>query len=118
MTPIREAAGLRIAELPSDGPPIGAEADASDLVGQFYGEAVDLIVIPLERLVPDFFRLSNGLAGAFIQKIVLYRYRVAFLGDITVLTATSKPLNDFVYESNRGSAVWFVRDQAELDARL
>jgi hypothetical protein len=28
MTPIREAAGLRIAGLPSSGPPIGTEADA------------------------------------------------------------------------------------------
>jgi hypothetical protein len=115
---VRDIAGIRLAELAADGSLIGAEADANDLLGQYYGDAVDLIAIPLTRLMPDFFHLSNGKAGAFIQKLVQYQHRVAFVGDVVALAATSKPLNDFIVESNRGRHVWFVADIAELEGRL
>jgi hypothetical protein len=40
------------------------------------------------------------------------------VGDVSAHLAQSDALRDFVIESNRGEHVWFVRDLAELEARL
>ncbi|MDA4835826.1 DUF4180 domain-containing protein, partial [Enterobacter hormaechei] len=58
------------------------------------------------------------IAGEVIQKFVNYQIRLAILGDISAWADTSKPLRDFVYETNRGRSLWFIRDLAELDQRL
>jgi hypothetical protein len=101
-----------------DGPVIAAEADANDVIGSTYGLGVDLIAIPVERLVDDFFWLSSGLAGAVLQKFQQYGFRVAIIGDISRFTAESPSLRDFVYESNRREQVMFLADRAALEARL
>ncbi|MNL72568.1 hypothetical protein D3C87_1978970 [compost metagenome] len=53
-----------------------------------------------------------------IQKFTNYRVGVAFVGDIAPRTEASNSLRDFIHESNKGAAVWFVRDMAELSRRL
>ena len=73
---------------------------------------------PRRAPLPDFFDLRTGLAGAVLQKLVNYHLRVAIVGDVTREVAASKAFADFVTESNRGGHVWFVRDEAELEARL
>lgn len=75
-------------------------------------------MIPVERLAPEFFRLSTGLAGEVLQKFVTYGYQVAIVGDIAAHVATSSALRDFVRESNAGRHVCCLPDQAALDARL
>lgn len=100
------------------GPVIAAEADSNDVIGSTYGLGVDLVAIPVERLVEDFFWLSSGLAGAVLQKFQNYGFRVAILGDISRFTAESPSLRDFVYESNRRGQTLFLADRAELEARL
>lgn len=110
--------GLRVAELPADGPVISAEQDALDIIGNTYGLDIDLVAIPVARLAPEFFRLRNGLAGAFIQKLTNYQLRVAFVGDISADLAASDALRDFVYESNKGKQVVFATDAADLAACL
>jgi hypothetical protein len=101
-----------------DGPMIAAEADVNDVIGATYGLGIDLIAIPAERLVEDFFWLSSRLAGAVLQKFQQYGFRVAVLGDISRFTAESPSLRDFIYESNRRGQVMFLADQAALEARL
>ncbi len=101
-----------------DGPAIAAEAEVNDVIGSTYGLGVDLIAIPVERLVDDFFWLSSGPAGAVLQKFQQYGFRVAVLGDISRFTAESPSLRDFVYESNRRGQVMFLADRAALEARL
>ena len=59
----------------------------------------------------DFFILSTGLAGDILQKYVNYGGRIAIYGDFSHYT--SKPLKDFIYESNRGKDVFFVKTEAE-----
>jgi hypothetical protein len=108
----------RIAGLPADGPLLSTEQDALDIIGDSYGLEADFIAIPVSRLAPDFFRLRTGLAGAFIQKLVNYGLRVAFVGDISAEVAASDALRDFVYESNKGSQVLFAIDAADLARRL
>lgn len=101
-----------------EGPTIATEADSNDVIGSTYGLGVDLIAIPVERLVDDFFWLSSRLAGAVLQKFQQYGFRVAILGDISRFTAESPSLRDFVYESNKRGQVLFLADRAELEARL
>ncbi len=101
-----------------EGPAIAAEADSNDVIGSTYGLGIDLIAIPVDRLVADFFWLSTGLAGAVLQKFQQYGFRVAILGDISRFTAESPSLRDFIYESNRRGQVMFLADRAALEARL
>ncbi|MBI4923458.1 MAG: DUF4180 domain-containing protein [Devosia nanyangense] len=100
--------------LPAAGPPIATEDDARDVVGDALGQGAELVVIPVERLSPDFFRLGTGLAGAVLQKFTNYRLRVAIVGDISAYAAKSAPLRDFVRESNRRGEVRFLASEAEL----
>ena len=101
-----------------DGPAIAAEAEVNDVIGSTYGLGVDLVAIPVARLVDDFFWLSSGLAGAVLQKFQQYGFRVAVLGDISRFTAESPSLRDFIYESNKRGQVMFLADRAALEARL
>ena len=59
----------------------------------------------------DFFILSTGLAGEILQKFVNYHTKLAIYGDYSKYT--SKPLRDFIYESNKGNDVFFVKDKDE-----
>ena len=82
------------------------------------GTALDMVISAkyetgCERLIFDkaafaepFFILSSGLAGEILQKFVNYRLKVAIVGDYS--RYTSKPLRDFIRESNRGKDVFFV----------
>ena len=69
------------------------------------------IVIDKKLIVEDFFILSKGLAGEILQKYVNYGGRIAIYGDFSHYT--SKPLKDFIYESNKGKDVFFVATQDE-----
>lgn len=69
------------------------------------------IAIDKKLISEDFFILSTGLAGDILQKYVNYGGRIAIYGDFSHYT--SKPLKDFIYESNRGKDVFFVKTEAE-----
>ena len=114
----REIHGVRVLDVEVDGPTLGSERDAADLVGASYSERALLICIPVQRLDPDFFRLRTGMAGAFIQKLINYRRRLAVLGDISAWISESNAFRDFVFEANKGRDVWFVADRAELESKL
>lgn len=101
-----------------DGPAVTSENDALSLIVSAGSQGAELVVVPVERLGADFIELSSGLAGSIAQKFVNYRMRLAVLGDISARTATSKPLQDFVRETNRGRQLWFLADLDELDQRL
>ncbi|MCI8300255.1 MAG: DUF4180 domain-containing protein [Lachnospiraceae bacterium] len=63
------------------------------------------IAINKEAVVNDFFILSSGLAGEILQKFINYGVRFAVYGDFSKYT--SKPLKDFMYESNKGKDIYF-----------
>jgi hypothetical protein len=115
---VREMVGVTVFVCPQDGPCLAEERALSDLMGELFSTGAGLAAIPLERLGPDFLRLSSGVAGAVLQKLVNYRFQVAVLGDVSAAAAASVPLRDFIRESNRGKTVWFVADLAELEAKL
>ena len=74
------------------------------------------IVINKKLIAEDFFILSTGLAGEILQKFINYGGRVAIYGDFS--RYTSKPLHDFIYESNRGQDVFFVKTEDEAIEKL
>jgi len=113
-----EIKGHRILEVDATGPQIGIESDAIDLIGEAYEQSADLIALPLSRLHPDFLELRTGMAGAFLQKMQTYRYRVALVGDISQEIGASTALRDFVYECNAVGQTLFVADQKDLASRL
>jgi hypothetical protein len=115
---VRELAGQRVFVCDVAGACLADYAALTDLIGELYGAGADWVAIPLARLAPDFLRLSSGVAGEVLQKLVNYRKRVAVVGDISAAAAASGPLRDFIVESNRGRTVWFVDDVAALEARL
>ena len=63
------------------------------------------IVINKEAIVNDFFVLSTCLAGEILQKFINYDVRFAIYGDFSKYT--SKPLKNFMYESNNGKDIYF-----------
>ena len=115
---IDDGSDIRVFRLEADGEPISTPDDASDLVGAAWSHQANLVVVPVERLDPEFFRLSTGIAGEIVQKLVNYRLRLAVVGDITDHLAESNALRDFVWESNRGDQIWFVDDEAALREKL
>ena len=64
------------------------------------------IAISKNLFADRFFILSSGLAGEILQKFVNYQFRVAVYGDYSEYT--SKPLKDFIYESNNGRDIFFT----------
>lgn len=118
MALIHTLAGRPVYVCPADGPSLAEDPALFDLIGELYGAGVGFVAVPLSRLGPDFLRLSSGVAGHLLQKLVNYRFQVAVLGDVSAAVAASAPLRDFVRESNRGRTVWFVDDLAALEDRL
>lgn len=100
--------------LPTDGELIGTERDATDLIGQAWGLKLDYFAIPTVRMLPDFFDLSSGLAGAFIQKFVQYNLPLIFIGDLSAEMESSQALRDFVAECGASDKVRFVMDESDL----
>lgn len=76
-----------------------------------YEAGTSNVVISKQLIVDDFFVLSSGLAGEILQKYINYGGRIAIYGDFSKYT--SKPLRDFIRESNDGNDVFFVRTQEE-----
>jgi hypothetical protein len=110
--------GAEVLVCAPDGEKITSEQDALDLIGEALSQGVTWVVIPAERLAADFFQLKTGLAGQVLQKFVQYRRRLVILGDISAYVAQSQALRGLVYESNRGTQVWFLTGLRELDERL
>ena len=63
------------------------------------------IAIDKNLICEDFFILSSGVAGEVLQKFINYHVKAAVYGDYSHYT--SKPLRDFIYESNQGRQVGF-----------
>ena len=74
------------------------------------------ILISKQLIAEDFFVLSTGLAGEVLQKFVNYDGRIAIYGDYSHYT--SKPLKDFIYESNKGKDIFFVATKDEAIDKL
>jgi Domain of unknown function (DUF4180) len=100
--------GRGIVELHAEGIAIEAPGDILDIVAESEAETM---IVRKENLNQEFFRLGSGFAGEMLQKISNYRKRLAIIGDYSKLQ--SKPLRDFIYESNKNGQVLFVASAEE-----
>lgn len=74
------------------------------------------IAIDKNLICEEFFILSSGLAGEVLQKFINYHVKAAVYGDYA--RYTSKPLRDFIYESNNGHDFFFVATRQEAIEKL
>lgn len=81
-----------------------------------YETGCSAVILSKAQLDEAFFRLSTGLAGEVLQKFVNYQMRLGIVGDLSGYT--SKPLQDFVRESNEGRQICFQPDEAAALAWL
>ena len=86
------------------------------LMSAKYDAGTKYIVVDKKSVIEDFFVLSSGLAGEILQKYINYDGKIAIYGDYSHYT--SKPLKDFIYESNKGRDVFFVATKEEAIQKL
>lgn len=109
--------GKEIAVVTSDTVCISDVQSALDLMMTVdYETGCRSIVINKEAVIADFFVLSTRLAGDILQKFVNYQFKLAIVGDFSGYT--SKPLKDFIYESNKGRDIFFVSSEEEAILKL
>lgn len=109
--------GQKIAVVLSDEIIINDLQSALDLIMSVVYEAeTDRVAINKESFTEDFFKLSTCLAGEVLQKFVTYKVKLAIFGDYSKYT--SKPLKDFIYESNKGEQIFFSATQEEALEKL
>ena len=81
-----------------------------------YETGAERIALDKKLVCEDFFILSTGVAGEVLQKYINYHVKLAVYGDYS--RYTSKPLHDFLYESNQGKDFFFVDTREEALRRL
>jgi hypothetical protein len=113
---VEELGGVRV--FASDDP-VGDEGDAVQLIAQaHYDHQAEWVALTAQGLGDEFFELQTGRAGAITQKFANYRMGLVVVGDISDKLVVSKPLRDWVRESNRGRSLWFVDELSELAERF
>ncbi len=105
-----------IAEIISETILLNNAEDALQLMADLYYQDFDKIIIHEKNIVPGFFDLKTGLAGAILQKCSNYRIRLAIVGQFSQYPGQS--IKDFIYESNKGKQVNFLESVALAVERL
>lgn len=104
--------GHRIAVIQNSDIIIHDAQSVLDLIATiWYSHQSNKIAINKEAIAEDFFKLSTGFAGEIVQKFVTYDCQLAIIGDFSHYT--SQALRDYIYESNKGRHLFFVKDATE-----
>lgn len=103
--------GLTFLEIRSEEQFINNVQDVLDLFGELYGQYYDGIILYERNITHDFFDLQTKLAGEILQKFSNYRIRLVIVGDWSKYT--SRSLEAFITESNRGKTVNFSSSPTE-----
>ncbi|MBX3143662.1 MAG: DUF4180 domain-containing protein [Trueperaceae bacterium] len=93
------------------GETIASGRDAIDLVGNASYQGFEAVLLNADRLAPEFFDLSSGLAGEVLQKFSNYGMQLGIIGDFE--GSASESLRAFIRESNRNGQTVFARSQTE-----
>lgn len=97
-----------IAEFITDKVIINNVQDTLDLIANISAQDINKIIIHEKNITPNFFNLSNGLAGEILQKCFNYGIKMAIIGDFKKYK--SQNLKAFIYESNKGKQFFFIDD--------
>jgi len=112
---IYEKEMVKVAEVVTDGIIITNAQDALDLIVDPALEGSRRIIIDRKNIAPEFFDLSTRFAGGILQKFVMYRVKLAIVGDFS---DASEPLRAFICESNRGNEIFFCPDVENAKTKL
>jgi Domain of unknown function (DUF4180) len=102
---------ITIAEIISDKLVIQNEQEALELMMNCIYRGADYIIVPKQNIIPTFFDLKTGLAGAVFQKFSNYKAYLAIIGDFSKINSQS--LKDFILESNKIGRVNFLNSIEE-----
>ncbi len=109
--------GQAVAVIQNDGVLIHDVQSALDIMATIrYETDCDRIIMDRSALCDAFFDLKTRMAGEILQKFVQYQMKIALVGDFSQYT--SKSLQSFIYESNRGNDVFFLPNQAQAISKL
>jgi hypothetical protein len=103
--------GKKIAEIITEEIILSTTEEGLDLLGNLYYQGFDKIIVHEKNISPDFFDLKTKIAGDILQKFTQYQMPLAIVGDFSKFT--SKSLNDFIFESNKGRQINFVSSLSE-----
>jgi len=112
---IIEKESSRIAIIESSDILINNVQDALDLIATIrHLYNCNKMVISASSIIKSFFDLKTGIAGEILQKYTNYNMKIAIVGNFEIYN--SKSLNDFIFESNKGSQVFFLPEvKAAID---
>ena len=114
---INEKENSKVAVIESSDILINEPQDALDLMATImHMYDCNRIVISESSITKSFFDLKTGIAGEILQKFSNYQTKLAIVGDFS--NYNSKSLRDFIFESNKGSQVFFLSDEEEAIDRL
>jgi hypothetical protein len=124
---LNDAAGAYLACLPAGASQTGgasqkggglldSEAAALDLVAACGEAGSHRVLIGAANLPAIFYDLKTGLAGAVLQRFVIYQVRAAFVVPSERLNAGR--FGEMVLESNRGRQFHFAVDETAASAWL
>ena len=93
--------------------PIHNEQDTLDLIAACFENNTNLIMIHMDALADDFFKLRTGLAGNLLQKFMNYHIKAAVV--ITDDQKVKGKFKELLAESNKGNSfrVFDNREAAE-----
>lgn len=103
---------IKVAEIIADKIILTSTEDGLELLGNLYYQGFDKIIIHEKNITPGFFDLKTKIAGNILQKFAQYQMPLIIVGDFSKYK--SKSLNDFIFESNKGSQVNFVSDLSRV----
>ena len=103
---------IKVAEIIADKIILTSTEDGLELLGNLYYQGYDKIIIHEKNITPEFFDLKTKIAGNILQKFAQYQMPLIIVGDFSKYK--SKSLNDFIFESNKGSQVNFVSDLSRV----
>lgn len=103
---------IKVAEIIADKIILTSTEDGLELLGNLYYQGFDKIIIHEKNITPEFFNLKTKIAGNILQKFAQYQMPLIIVGDFSKYK--SKSLNDFIFESNKGSQVNFVSDLSRV----
>ncbi len=112
----RQINGLNIAVAVATHRIINETQDALDLMADANYQGAGRIILFEHQLAPEFFDLKSGMAGEILQKFSTYRVKLAIVGNFS--NVQSKPLRDFIRESNRYGHVNFTGSEEEALEKL
>lgn len=107
---------IEYAELTDEKLVLSEVQDVLDLMGDCGANGCNILIMKENNLSSDFYRLHTGLAGEILQKFSTYSFKLAIIGDFSKYT--SKNLQDFIRESNKGNRIFFVNDLDEALKKL